>query len=490
MTDLQNQVETYLRETSIPVDVDALVITPEPRSGTAVVTEPARRSWRPAVAFAVAAVAVLLVGAPLLLLGVLSSGPVAEEPVTTTAPMTTTSAPEPLRATGYPVAAAEDDVAALHTAWNGGDVEAVRALLGYEDAATDYRIATAIEGAEAKLEARCEPGTATETGGVEIPCRVSLVEDRFYTPAGVTLTSDVVYEVDQAGIAWTVGRPFWSSEPTGEAREFLLAFDRWLFERHQQGEPVSGWIWVDPNNGLLPNWLDGRLCCPYSVETVAAARSVFALVDEFLAQTGDPWPMTPSPTPAPTTTSGIALETNGTVTTGIRSGRSMFTVTHDPAGFADVEMTREPDGVLTTLGWQGSVWNVDEIVPGDENSPGEYLQVEIHRLWPSDTATDVLRLTNYSGASEDTLTGYTPKPSDTLMLFDALVLEEGLDRFGLHPDCRTTGEEIGAALLSFEGDVPVPIMAWTIDIETMTFVEMADAGGLELGDCFDPEPRN
>jgi hypothetical protein len=490
MTDLQSQIETYLRETSIPVDVDVLVTTPEVRSGTAVVAEPARRSWRPAVAFAVAALAVLLVGAPLLLLGVFSSAPVAEEPVTTTVPMTTTSAPETPRAAGYPVAAAEDDVAALHTAWNGADAEAVRALLGYEGAATDYRIATAIEGAEAKLEVQCEQGTATETGGVEIPCRVSLTADRFYTPAGVTLTSDVVYEVDETGIAWTAGRPFWSSEPTGEAREFLLAFDRWLFERHQQGQPLAGWIWVDPNNGLLPNWLDGHPCCPYSVETVAAARSVFALVDEFLAQPGDQWPVTPSPTAAPTTASGIVLETKGTVTTGIRSGRTLFTVTHDPAGFADVETNREPDGVLTTLGWEGSVWSVHEIVPGNEDSPGEYLQVEIHRLWPQDTATDVLWLTNYSGATEDTLTGYTPKPSDTFTLFDALVLEGGLDRFGLHPDCRATGGDIGAALLSFEGDTPVVIMAWTIDIETMTFVVMADAGDIEVGECFDPEPRN
>lgn len=187
----------------------------------------------------------------------------------------------------------------------------------------------------------------------------------------------------------------------------------------------------------------------------------------------------------------IVLERDGAVTTGVQNGETVFTVTHDPTRFANLEMTPEPNGVLTSLGWKGSVWEVHEFVPGEENSPGEYLQVEIHRLWPADQALDLLWLTDYSGTTWDTLTGFTPQePFDTFTLFDALLLEGQLDRFGLHADCRTPEDDIGVALLSFEDGAPVPLMAWTFDLDTMTFVELVSPQVIEPGDCMAPEPRS
>jgi hypothetical protein len=118
-----------------------------------------------------------------------------------------------------------------------------------------------------------------------------LLNDRFYTPAGVRWTRQVTYVVTERGITTDTGY-FWTQGPSGEAREYLIAFDQWLFERYQNGQPLPGWIWVDPDNGLLPNWLDGNPCCLYSVENSAAAQSMVALVDEFLAQPDDRWPLT------------------------------------------------------------------------------------------------------------------------------------------------------------------------------------------------------
>jgi hypothetical protein len=94
MTDLRSQIGTYLEETSIPVDVETLVTSQELRPGVAITPRRVRRRWHPAVVFVVAAVAVLLIGVPLLLFGVSRSAPVAEEPpVTITVPPATTAAP-------------------------------------------------------------------------------------------------------------------------------------------------------------------------------------------------------------------------------------------------------------------------------------------------------------------------------------------------------------------------------------------------------------
>jgi hypothetical protein len=186
----------------------------------------------------------------------------------------------------------------------------------------------------------------------------------------------------------------------------------------------------------------------------------------------------------------VVLATEGKITTGVRDDETVFTLTHDPVGFADLELTRQPGGILEDLGYKGGVWDVEEIVPGTETSPGEYVQIEIHRLWPPDEPVDVLWLTDYSGVTRDTLTGYTPEPGDTFTLFDALVLEGELDQFGLHADCEMPDGEIGAALLYFEAEEPVPLVAWAMDRETMTLVELDDPAAIQLGDCLTPQARS
>ena len=70
MTDLQQQIETYLQETSIPVDVDALVSDLEFASLTDGSGERDSQRRRPVFVFAFAAVlAVFLIGVPVFVLG-------------------------------------------------------------------------------------------------------------------------------------------------------------------------------------------------------------------------------------------------------------------------------------------------------------------------------------------------------------------------------------------------------------------------------------
>jgi len=297
---LRQVMATMVAEAPQPVDfenlTDAKVIPESIRVRTV-----ERFRSRPAVVFIAAALATLVIGVPLLVFGVFSSPPVSEDPVTTTvAPMTTTSltpttteAPELSQAIAYPVEAAMDAVGELHEAWYSGDVENVLRVLGYSDVSGDtdrVRIAIAIQDVGSRLETDCGTGTPTDSGAVEIECAVTLLNDLFYTPAGVRWTRQVTYVVTERGISTDTGY-FWTQGPSGEAREYLIAFDQWLFERYQDGQPLPGWIWVDPDNGLLPNWLDGNPCCLYSVENSAAAQSMVALVDEFLARPDDRWPL-------------------------------------------------------------------------------------------------------------------------------------------------------------------------------------------------------
>jgi hypothetical protein len=94
MTDLQQQVETYLRTTSIPVDVGDLVSDLEFKSLTDASRERVSRRRRPVFAFAFAAVfAVFLIGVPLLVFGGFSSTPLLRDSATTpTTPESVTSA--------------------------------------------------------------------------------------------------------------------------------------------------------------------------------------------------------------------------------------------------------------------------------------------------------------------------------------------------------------------------------------------------------------
>lgn len=169
----------------------------------------------------------------------------------------------------------------------------------------------------------------------------------------------------------------------------------------------------------------------------------------------------------------------------LRGSELIFTLTRSCGDcFAgSKEMTREPNGVLTAEGWKGGVWTV-----------GDYGQVEINRLWPPETAfnMDVLWLSDYTGMTADTLTGFTPEPSDVFTLYDELVLEPTGDNqgnFGLHADCKVKDDQIAAALLSFEGPTPSALMAWTIDFDTLTFAPVDDPDTLSIGNCLHPEPR-
>jgi hypothetical protein len=465
MTDLKYQLEAYMSETSVPVDVDAMVADRERGVGSHVTSPNPGRRRRLAVAVVSAILVIVAIGVPLLIFDVFSPRQVVGDPTTTTtepittttAPATTTVAPIPPEAAAYPITAAMDDVAEFHDLWNSGDIAAFTGAFSDPEHFSYDRLAIAMQVVGAQLETECGPGAHTDSGSVDVTCAVTLADDRFYAPAGIQWTREVTYTVDDTGVDAHMGF-LWGQGPSGEALEYLRDFDDWLFERHQAGQTLPGWIWVDPDNGLLPNWLDGRPCCLYSVETRSAAAAMVALVDEFLAIPDDRWPMVPPP---------LVIETTGSAAEGSRGDEVLFALTHDPDVFADVEMVREPNGVLASYrpGWHSYVWHVFEFVPGNENSPGDYLQVEIHRLWSADEPTDVLWLTDYSGASRDTLTGYpipgTPPLGPTFVLLDALVLEGRLDLFGLHNDCQIVDDDIGAALLSFEGDEPVVLIGWT-----------------------------
>ena len=101
MTDLQQQIETYLQTTSIPVDVDDLVSDLE--FGSLADASPNRVSLRrrPVFVFAfAAALAVFLIGVPLIMLGGFSSAPVPRDPVTIpVGPESVTSVTDTVRTT-------------------------------------------------------------------------------------------------------------------------------------------------------------------------------------------------------------------------------------------------------------------------------------------------------------------------------------------------------------------------------------------------------
>jgi hypothetical protein len=248
-----------------------------------------------AVAFSLIAAAII-VGTALFVSHLGGEGDIANQPSVSSIVETPTTT---VAAIHYPVARAEEDVAALYSLFNDGDVDGLLSRFraeptgdwpGVADAGWERALAIAIEGAEAELAVECDPGVPTTTDAVEIRCFQQIVEDRFYAPAGVSWTTSVVYEIDATGIVPIEGSPIWVSEPTGAAREYLVAFDQWLLERHQGGQEVSGWIWLYETE-LLPNQGGtGSTCCPYPLTTATAARRVFDLVPEFLAEPGDPWP--------------------------------------------------------------------------------------------------------------------------------------------------------------------------------------------------------
>jgi hypothetical protein len=147
------------------------------------------------------------------------------------------------------------------------------------------------------------------------------------------------------------------------------------------------------------------------------------------------------------------------------------------------QMTREPNGALTAEGWRAGVWSV-----------GATGQTEINHLWPPDSplGMDVLWLTDYTGMTEDTLTGFTPEPGETFTLWDEIVLETrtvGENLFGMHAYCLTGDDQIGAVLLSFEEATPVPLIGWTVDYDSMMVSRVTDPWNIEVGDCYEPAAR-
>jgi hypothetical protein len=495
MADLRTQLEQYLVETTDPVDVDQVVAQSQNRDTTA--ASPPRR-WGIATAVAVAVAVLVVVGVPLGLLGVLSGDSPVDESITVppASVFTTIGAEETVSTAAVqrsPVTAgaAARAVEDLHAAWNAGDLPGVIALLAPTpgtDPGMRNVMERAIDGLGARLEAECSDPVENLSDGFDVACSVSLLDDRFYTVAGVSWTQEVIYMVTDAGIDTRTGF-FWSHGPTGDAYEFLREFDSWLFERDQGGQVVAGWIWVDPDNGLQPNWLDGRPCCMYSVETLAAAKQLPDLVPEFLADIGGSWPIgtdfTSEEVAGDLTLRYYVEDEDYTVISAMRGDKLVFTLTQCPGEcFAqERRLTRSPDGVLSTVGFQGAVWKVNE-----------YGQTEIAHLWPPDTAfdMDVLWLTDYTGSTRDTLTGFTPAESDTFTLHDELVLETrtgGKGLFALHTDCQTDGDDIGAALISFENENPVVLIGWSIDYTTMKFTQVDDPNSIEIGGCYTPTAR-
>jgi hypothetical protein len=209
----------------------------------------------------------------------------------TTTPATTTTAP-------YPVAAAEADVAALYDALNDGwalgvlshlPAEPMAGWPGLAQTGWDGAVSILVDGGDARVAVQCDPGERTDDGTVLVRCEQQIVDDLFYTPAGVTWTEMVVWEADATGLIPVEGIPIWVAEPKGDARAYLVDFDSWLLERHRQ-EAVWGWIWLYREEGLYPNHMDGHTCCPYSVASATGAQAVFELVPEFLSESDD-WPV-------------------------------------------------------------------------------------------------------------------------------------------------------------------------------------------------------
>lgn len=495
MVDLQTQLERYLVETSEPVDVEQLVASSETDGATAVV--PARR-WGIATAVAVAAAVLVVVGVPLGLLGVLSGDSMSDESVTippssvsTTIDTPETVSTEAVVRSSVTAAAATRAVESLHAAWNAGELSGVTALLAptpRTDTGMGNVMERAVAGLGAMIEAECADPAENPADGFDVVCAVSLADDRFYTAAGVSWTHEVIYTVTDIGIDTPTGF-FWSHGPTGDAYEFLREFDSWLYERHQGGQEATGWIWVDPDNALEPNWLDGKPCCMYSVESLAAAEQLPDLVAEFLSEIGGSWPITTEFTSVEVvgdlTLSYYPEDEDYIVISAMRGDDLVFTLTQCPGlCFAqDRRLSRSPDGVLSTVGFQGSVWKVNQ-----------YGQTEITHLWPPDAAShmDVLWLTDYTGTTRDILTGFTPDERDTFTLYDEVVLETrtgGKGQFALHTDCQVNGDDISAALISFLDDKPTVLIGWNIDYTTMRFTQVDDPSSIEIGGCYTPTPR-
>ena len=502
MSDLNTQLRTYIEEIDPPFDPNTLMREANPATGPGKVTY---RRLTPALVFVAAFILVLGAGAVLVLLrtpgSVEPAGPINEPtqtsipsseptteppPATTTPPLPTTESVEDFSQLTYSqgieaVALAET----FYETVNSGDLAAAFTLY-QPDYQTRQHLSLAVEGLNVRIEHDCT------LEGNRIRCAEASTDD-LYGPAGLTHSSVTYYRFDNGRLLSNRdtpnAAPWCTGDPTGPFANFLIDLRVWSAKNHPELE--THWLWGEPIDSPL-----AIPCTAYPFRTPAAARQITPIIPEFLEQS-DQWPTPDKAIGQVEPPEGVIeidlpndlvlwVYPDQPTSAAFREDELIFTLTHSCGEcFGNgKEMFREPNGVLSAEGWQGGVWTVNN-----------NQQTEINRLWPPDTPfnMDVLWLTDYTGITADTLTGYTPDPGTHFTLHDELVLEprgNNIGNFGLQADCSAAGGDIAAALLSFEGPQPVPLIGWTINYQTMSFEQVDDPATLTIGDCLTAEPRS
>lgn len=268
---------------------------------SAVVSERRRviRNW--VAVLGSAAAAIVLIGGAVWLLGGGGSEVVDEPmPVTTLPIEVTVPVVPPTTITGaYDLDDALVQVEQFHEVWNyqsshrdGSPASVPDIVAGLHPDSIhrqdQHLIDIALNGFRAQVEAQCTAAPGADNDRANVTCHV-LVEDSFYSSAGIRLQTEVVYEVTADGIDILDGDPIWAIEPTGTALAFLKDFDAALAGWLGGMMDPFGWIWLDPSVGT-PNWGDGPPLRAYSVETVRDSFvAILVLQNEFLGVEGDPW---------------------------------------------------------------------------------------------------------------------------------------------------------------------------------------------------------
>jgi hypothetical protein len=304
----------YLDEVLPTITADEILA----ETHTIVPHESAKRRMGPALVALTAAIAtMMLIGGVAWLIGGNGSVVVDEPmPVATLPIEVTVSVVPPTRIAGVSnLDGALVQVERFHEVWNyqsshrDGSPASVSDIVAGLHPDSIHRqdqhlIDIALNGFRAQVAAQCTAAPGADSDRANVTCHV-VVEDEFYTPAGIRLQTDVVYEVTADGIDILDGDPIWAIEPTGTALAFLKDFDAALAGWLGGMMDPFGWIWLDPSVGT-PNWGDGPPLSAYSVETVRDSFvAIVALQSEFLYLEGDPWEPIPvaveSVIPAPQT---------------------------------------------------------------------------------------------------------------------------------------------------------------------------------------------
>jgi len=272
--DVTQQLETYGEYADAIAPTITLEEITRPRGEVVSVASEPRRGgpkWVAAVGTAIAVI--VLIGGAVWLLGgtelevVDEPMPVSTIPIEITVPVV----PPTTIAGAYNLDDALAQVQQFHELWNDvlfdhGDenpcgVSCIVAGLHPDSIhrQDQHLIDIAVNGFHAEIEAQCTAAPGADSDRANVACHV-VVEDGFYTPAGIRLQTDVLYDVTAAGIDILEGDPIWAIEPTGTALALLEDFDAalagWL---GLMSDPI-GWIWLDPSVGT-PNWGDARFLC-------------------------------------------------------------------------------------------------------------------------------------------------------------------------------------------------------------------------------------